>query len=287
MSAKNPINKAASIRQKLLNHAKANGQNFQRTIDVYAMECILDRLAHSEYSDRFLLKGALLFAVWQGLGKRPTRDIDLMGRGANDITTIVQIFKKIVSVDIKNDCMVFDSDRIEGLRIKEDDEYEGIRILIGGSLCGATFKVQVDIGFGDAVTPPAKYSAFPRMLDMPSFSMLMYPPETVFAEKLDAIISRGMLNSRMKDYYDLILLISDKLVYAESARLAVVNTFARRKTVLPVLCPIGLSKEFAQEATKIAQWKGFLKKSGLIAGELSEVISSIRTFVAKMLEVQW
>lgn len=287
VSAKNPINKAASIRQKLLNHAKANGQDFQRTIDAYAMECILDRLAHSAYADRFLLKGALLFAVWQGSGKRPTRDIDLMGRGANDITTIVQIFKKIVSVDIKDDCVIFDPERVEGLRIKEDDEYEGIRILIDGSLCGATFKVQIDIGFGDAVTPPAINSAFPRMLDMQSFSMLMYPPETVFAEKLDAIVSRGMLNSRMKDYYDLTTLIGDKLVQVEPVRQAVINTFARRKTVLPVSCPIGLSEEFAQEATKIAQWKGFLKKSGLIADELSEVISSIRAFVVKILEVQW
>jgi hypothetical protein len=210
-----------------------------------------------------------------------------MGRGANDITTIIQIFKKIVSVEIIDDGVIFDPNNIEGLRIKEDDEYEGIRVLIGGSLSGATFKVQIDIGFGDAVTPPAIYSAFPRMLDMQSFSMLMYPPETVFAEKLDAIVSRGMLNSRMKDYYDLTVLINGKYVRAESVRQAVVNTFTRRKTVLPVSCPIGLSEEFAQEATKIAQWKGFLKKSGLIAGELSEVISSIRTFVAKMLEVQW
>jgi hypothetical protein len=143
VSAKNPINKAASIRQKLLNHAKANGQDFLRIIDAYAMECILDRLAHSAYADRFLLKGALLFAVWQGLGKRPTRDIDLMGRGANDISTMVQIFKKVVSVDIIDDGVVFDSNHVEGLRIKEDDEYEGIRILIDGSLCGATFKVQI------------------------------------------------------------------------------------------------------------------------------------------------
>lgn len=287
MSARNPINKAASIRQKLLNHAKANRQDFQRTIDTYAMECILDRLAHSEYADRFILKGAILFAVWQGLGKRPTRDIDLMGRGVNDITAIVQIFKKIVSVDIKDDCVVLDPEYVEGLRIKEDDEYEGIRILVDGSLCGATFKAQIDIGFGDAVTPPAAYSTFPRILDMQSFSMLMYPPETVFAEKLDAIVSRGMLNSRMKDYYDLTVLISEKLVQAASVRQAVTNTFARRKTVLPVSCPVGLSEEFAQEATKIAQWKGFLKKSGLVAGELSEAISSIRAFVVKMLEVQW
>jgi hypothetical protein len=287
VSARNPINKAASIRQKLLNHAKANRQDFQRTIDAYAMECILDRLAHSAYTDRFLLKGALLFAIWKGLGKRPTRDIDLMGRGTNEVDSVVRIFKEIISIDIKDDCVTFFPDRIEGLRIKEDDEYEGIRILVDGSLSGAIFKIQIDIGFGDAVTPPPVYAPFPRILDMHSFSLLMYPPETVFAEKLDAIVSRGMLNSRMKDYYDLTVLINEKLVQVEPVRQAVVNTFARRKTILPVLCPIGLSEEFAQEATKIAQWKGFLKKGGLIAGELSDVIVLIRAFVAKILEVQW
>jgi len=287
VSAKNPINKAASIRQKLLNHAKANGQDFQRIIDAYAIECILDRLSHSAYADRFLLKGALLFTVWKGLWKRPTRDIDLLGRGTNELDSIIRIFKEIVSIDIKDDCVVFYSERIEGLRIKEDDEYEGVRVLIDGVLSGATFKVQVDIGFGDAVTPPPKTALFPRMLAMNSFSLLMYPPETVFAEKLDAIVSRGMLNSRMKDYYDLIVLINDKLVHVESVRQAVTNTFARRQTAVPVSCPIGLSEEFAQEATKISQWKGFLKKSRLDAGNLPEIIGSIREFAEKVFEVQW
>jgi hypothetical protein len=287
VSSKNPINKAASIRQKLLNHAKANGQEFQRTIDAYAIECILDRLACSEYADRFLLKGALLFAVWKGLGKRPTRDLDLLGKGANDIDTMIQIFKKIVLIDNKVDCVIFEPERIEGMRIKEDDDYEGVRVLVSGSLCGARFKVQIDIGFGDAVTPSAVYSIFPRILDMRPFSMLMYPPETVFAEKLDAIVLRGMMNSRMKDYYDLSILIHENLVQVKSVRLAVINTFARRKTIMPQSCPIGLSDQFAQEATKIAQWKGFLKKSGLNAETLSDVIASIREFVAKVFEVQW
>lgn len=287
MSVKNPTNKAASIRQKLLNYAKANRQDFQRTIDGYAIECILDRVAHSAYADLFLLKGSLLFAVWKGLGKRPTRDIDLLGRGVNEIDSCVRIFKEIASIDIKDDYVNFYSDQIEGLRIKEDDEYEGIRILIGGALSGAIFKVQIDIGFGDAVTPAPVFAPFPRILDMQPFSLLMYPPETVFAEKLDAIISRGMLNSRMKDYYDLAVLISEKIVKVEFVRQAVIKTFERRKTLLPVSCPIGLSEEFSQDSTKIVQWKGFLKKNELDAGNLSDVIAEIRQFVAKTFNIQW
>ncbi len=286
MSKKNPTNKAMSIRQKLLNHSKANSQNFQKTIDLYAIECILDRLTQSKYADRFLLKGALLFSVWKGIGKRPTRDIDLMGKGNNELDSLVQIFKEIISIDNKDDCVVFFPDHIEGLRIKEDDEYEGVRILVDGSLCGATFKVQIDIGFDDSVTPSPAYSVFPRMLDMKPFSMLMYPPETVFAEKLEAIVSRGILNSRMKDYYDLYILIRDELVQIDLLKKAVTNTFKRRKTPLPSSCPIGLSDEFAKDETKLAQWKGFLKRSGLDAGELSDIVKSIRQVTEILFSIQ-
>jgi hypothetical protein len=287
MSVKNPTNKSASIRRKLLNHAKANGQDFQRTVDTYAMECILDRLAHSMYADRFLLKGALLFTVWKGLGKRPTRDIDLMGRGANDLDSIIRIFKDIASLDIKDDCVVFFPDQIEGFRIKEDDEYEGIRILIAGALNGATFKVQIDVGFGDSVTPSPVRASFPRILDMQSFSLLMYQPETVFAEKLEAIVSRGMPNSRMKDYFDLSVLIRDHMVQIELLRKSVANTFERRKTTFPGACPVGLSEKFGQDETKIAQWKGFIKKGGFNAGSLSDVMAMIREFVMKTFDVKW
>jgi len=287
VSAKNPTNKAASIRQKLLNYTKANGYDFQRTLDAYAIECILDRLAHSAYVERFLLKGALLFAVWKGLGNRPTRDIDLMGQGVNELDSIVRIFKEILSVDAKDDCIVFFPDHVEGFRIKEDDEYEGIRILVDGELSGATFKVQIDIGFGDAVTPAPVYAKFPRILDMRSFSLFMYQPETVFAEKLEAIVSRGMPNSRMKDYFDLSVLIRDHMIQSELVGQSVANTFKRRKVTLPASCPIGLSDKFAQDATKTAQWKGFLKKSSLDAGNLSDAIELIREFMKKTFGLQW
>jgi hypothetical protein len=225
--------------------------------------------------------------VWKGLGKRPTRDIDLLGRGTNELNTIVTIFKEIASVDIPADCVIFFPARIEGLRIKEEDEYEGIRILVDGELCGATFKVQIDIGFGDSVTPQPAHATFPRMLDMESFSLQMYPPETVFAEKLEAVVSRGMPNSRMKDYFDLSVLIQDRMMQVELVRQAVSNTFERRKIALPASCPIGLSDKFTQDPTKIAQWKGFLKKSGLDAGSLSDAILVIREFVKKTFDVQW
>ncbi|MBN1578694.1 MAG: nucleotidyl transferase AbiEii/AbiGii toxin family protein [Chitinispirillaceae bacterium] len=284
MSVKNPTNPAASIRQRLLNYAKSTRQDFQRIIDGYAIECILDRLAHSAYADRFLLKGALLFTVWSGAGKRPTRDIDLMGRGENEISAVVDIFKEIISVEIQDDCMVFFPDRVEGMKIKEDDEYEGVRVFIEGSICGAISNVQVDIGFGDAVTPGPVYVEFPRMIKMRPFSLFMYPRETVFAEKLDAILTRGMVNSRMKDYYDLFILIRDNSFNAESLRRAVLNTLNRRKTILPDSCPKGLSEEFAHNHEKVVQWKSFLNKSGLDAGELSEIITNIRELVEKVFD---
>ena len=282
MSAKKATNKAASIRQKLLNHAKIKGQDFQRTIDEYAIECILDRLTRSTYANRFLLKGALLFSVWKGLGTRPTRDIDLMGQGNNELDSVVRVFKDIISVDIDEDGVMFYPNQIEGLLIKEDDDYEGVRVLVPGALSGATFKVQIDIGFGDAVTPAPVMAVFPRILGMQAFSLLTYPPETVFAEKLDAIVIRGMLNSRMKDYYDLSILIRENMVQPDPVREAVRNTFERRKTPMPASWPIGLSLEFVQEPTKIAQWNGFLRKSGLDAGAFADIIALIQEFTVKV-----
>jgi hypothetical protein len=200
---------------------------------------------------------------------------------------MVRIFKEIVSLEIKDDCIVFFPDRIVGFRIKENDEYEGVRILVEGSLSGATFKIQIDIGFGDSVTPSPVYAAYPRILEMKPFSLLMYPPETVFAEKLEAIVTRGMPNSRMKDYYDLFIITRDKLIKVASVNQAILNTFERRKTPMPVSRPIGLSDEFANDATKITQWKAFLRKSGLDAGELSDTIAFIREFVEKVLALHW
>jgi hypothetical protein len=286
VSAKHPVNKAASIRQKLLNHAKAKGQDFQRTIDEYAAECLLDRLTRSPHADKFVLKGALLFAVWRGLGARPTRDVDFMGRGDSDIAAVVKVFRAIASIDIEDDGVVFFPDRTIGQRIKEDDEYEGVRIVVEGELSGATFRTQVDIGFGDAVTPAPVPASFPRLLGGPSFSLLTYPPETVFAEKLHAIVVRGLLNSRMKDYYDLWVLVRERMVRTGDVRLAIARTFERRRTPVPAGCPTGLTREFAQDAIKLAQWKSFVKKSGLDAGELTDVVTLIQGFVGKVY-VDW
>jgi len=287
VSTPKPGNSAQSIRQKLLSHAKATRQDFQRVIDSYAIEGILDRLSYSTYADRFLLKGALLFTIWKGLGQRPTRDIDLMGRGDNKTDSLVRIFKEIVSIEIKEDCLNFSMDTIEGSRIKEDDEYEGVRVIISGDIAGAKFKVQIDIGFGDAVTPPPVHATLPRILPMRTFSLLAYPPETVFSEKLEAIVSRGMLNSRMKDFYDLSILIKGNMVQPEIVRRAVQNTFKRRKATLPIDCPAGLSDEFSHDATKNIQWNSFLEKNGLDGGQLSDTVMLIRDFTKHVLLLDW
>jgi hypothetical protein len=287
VSVKNPTNVAASIRQRLLNKSKENNIDFQRILDAYAIECILDRLARSVHLERFFLKGALLFLVWNGLGKRPTRDIDLLGVGDNDIDDIIKCFREIVVIDIKEDGVIFNPLSITGNIIKKNDDYEGVHLVIEGSFDSIKLTVPIDIGFGDIITPLAEKKEFPRLLHMQTFSMLMYPRETVVAEKFEAIVSLGLPNSRMKDYYDLYILIHDENIHVESVCRAVLRTFKRRKTDLPQLCPIGLSETFFNDKTKIAQWRGFLKSNKLEANELCVVVPAIKEFIQNACQFKW
>lgn len=275
MSKENPVNRSASIRQKLLNFAKAEKIDFQRVLDSYAAECLLDRVSRSEFSDKFLLKGALLFHVWSGEFFRPTRDIDFLGYGDNSVETVTLLFKSIAEILVPEDGMIFDRESITGERIKEDDDYEGVRVLITAQLGSARTRVQIDIGFGDAVTPEPNQSLYPRILDQPKIPIRTYPPQTVIAEKFHAIVVRGMLNSRMKDYYDLSLLLLNKYEH-DTVSDAIRNTFSRRSTAVPDSCPVGLTDLFASDKDKCAQWNGFLKRTGITASLLHEAVTIIR-----------
>lgn len=287
MNHDNALHNPARIRRELLAYAKTCGQDFQRTIDSYAIECLLDRLAHSRYAARFVLKGALLYAVWKGPGKRSTRDVDLLGRSPYSPEAVLPVFKEVVSAQNDYDGVLFSPNQIEEHPIKEGDVYEGSRVFVPGALSGARFKVYVDIAFGDAVTPAPVSAEFPRILNMKPFSLLMYPPESVFAEKLEAIVSRGLINSRMKDYYDLSFLIRNRLMDTRFVKAAIEKTFQRRKTTLPRVCPPGLSREFAFDRTKNAQWKAFVERSLLQAEHLPEVVRTIHEYTQETIGLKW
>ena len=225
-------NVAASVRQRLLNRAKETNRPFDELLQYYAMERFLYRLSISKHCDKFVLKGALMFVVWEGPRSRATRDIDLAGRTKNSIENLVAIVKEVCGVDAEPDGMEFQPSNVIGERIKEDADYEGVRIRFIGHLGQARAAIQIDIGFGDMITPDPIDIDYPVLLDMPAPKLKGYPRETVVAEKFQAMVFLGMINTRMKDFHDIWLLAHQFDFDGKLLGAAVKETFAHRKTEL-------------------------------------------------------
>ena len=206
MNPANP-NVAASVRARLLNVAKAQGVDFNQVLVRFALERILYRLTQSQHADRFLLKGALLFTLWYDMPHRATRDADLLGFGASDLDSVAATFREIAAVAV-DDGIAFDPTSVTVDEIRKEAGYGGVRVIIAGELAKARCKTQIDVGFGDAVTPAPVDSIYPVLLDdLPAPKLRAYPTYTVIAEKLHAIALLGMTNSRLKDYFDLSVLL--------------------------------------------------------------------------------
>ena len=274
-----------SIRQRLQNLRDKTGEDYQLLLTTYALERLLYRLSQSEYADRFVLKGAMLFVALTGKPHRVTRDLDLLGYGNASAEHIAQVFRQISTTSVEPDGMVFDPEGITVQAIREDQVYESQRVRLMARLDTAEFPVTVDIGFGDVVTPEAKRLTFPGLLDFPEPQVFAYPPETVVAEKFQALVYLGMRNSRMKDFYDLYLMARtfsfEGLVLIEAVR----ATFARRETNLPKDRPVALREQFAEDSVKEAQWEAFLNRSGLSDApmKLSTVVETLSTFLIPLL----
>ena len=276
---------ARSVQVRLARHAKTIGVDPNLVLTRYAVERFLYRLSRSPYADRFVLKGALLLLVWLGETIRPTRDADLLGFGDLSDDTLMQIFVEVCKVEVEQDAMTYYSDSVRLAPIRAEDAYGGRRITLQAGLGLARLRVQVDIGIGDVVTPAPEWLEYPSLLDLPRPRLRAYPRETVIAEKLHAMVFLGLRNSRMKDYFDLRALAREGVLDARLLGEAIAATFQRRGTALPVGVPLGLSDEFARDATKQAQWKAFLGRNRLDAPALDEVIVEIRGFVAEPLHL--
>ena len=269
-------NRAASIRARLKQHTDTAKQDFNLTLTRYGLERLLYRLSVSEHAPNFLLKGALLFQLWYGQPHRPTRDADLLGFGPDDVPTLVGVFRDICSIAV-DDGIVFDPASVAGSPIRKDAGYGGVRIDLRAALDGARLTLQIDIGFGDAVTPAAQPVTYPTLLpDVPAPTLRAYPKATVVAEKLHAVTVLGMANTRMKDFFDLWVLLHDATLDDAELQRAVEATFTRRQTAMPSAQPTGLSDAFANDVTKQMQWRAFLSKNKLEPMDLRVVISAIR-----------
>ena len=271
-------NRIASIRQRLLERARIRGEDFQLVLDRYAVERLLYRLSISPHRDQFLLKGALLFALWFDQPHRPTRDADLLGFGSPDPERLAAIVAELCAIE-DEDGLRFDVGSMTVEPIREEAAYEGLRARLVAFLGGARCHVQWDVGFGDAVTPGPQDMDYPVMLDEYQPPRLrVYPRETVFAEKLEAIATLGIANSRMKDYFDLLALLREQAMAPATLADAIRATFQRRGTAPPEGVPFGLTDAFATDAQKQSQWAAFLRRNRLAAPALDAVVAELRAF---------
>ncbi|HUV12696.1 MAG TPA: nucleotidyl transferase AbiEii/AbiGii toxin family protein [Acidobacteriota bacterium] len=280
---KSPRNIPASIRQRLLNRAKDDRRPFNELLQYYAMERFLYRLSRSTHANRYVLKGALMLRVWRSPETRPTMDIDMLGRTSNEEADIVAQIRDILTVDVEADGLTFDPDSIQAERISEDADYGGIRIRFLGALDSARIRLQIDIGFGDVVYPEPAESELPTMLDSPAPRLLCYSRESSIAEKLEAMVKLGMLNSRMKDFFDIWLL--SRHFDFEGTRLAeaVRLTFERRHATLPA--EIEAFSEPFIEAKQI-QWAAFWKRlqPAHVSPSFREVAHAVDGFLSPIVE---
>jgi hypothetical protein len=277
-------NMGASVRQRLLNYAKANGRPFAEVLQYYAMERFLYRLSVSPHVETFTLKGALLLTAWQAPISRPTMDIDLLGRTDNAVQVIVALMREISQAAVTDDGIVFDPASFAGDVIREDADYAGVRTTFVGRVDSARVHMQIDIGFGDVMTPGPETLTYPTILDFPAPTLSGYSRETVVAEKLQALVQLRMLNTRMKDYFDLWLLTRQPELNREVLAEAIKRTFANRGMEID-LAPIGLSSAFGDDPAKRMQWSAFVKRSRLteVPTNLSEIVEELRQFFAPIL----
>ncbi len=284
MTKSPPTNIGASVRARLLRLARERGEDFQLLLLRYANERLLFRLASSGHAQQFVLKGAALFTLWTGKPHRATRDLDLLGFGDPGEARVRDVFAEVLALGVPDDGVRFDMESLLVGPIREDQVYGGVRVEVLARVTTAQVRLQVDVGFGDAITPDAQTVEFPALLDFPAPRLRAYPRETVVAEKLDAMVQLGMANSRMKDFYDVALLAKQFDFDGATLVRAIRATFERRTTPLPAEVPVALTPTFADDPTKKTQWSGFVRKAGARdAGTLGQTVADVRAFVEKPL----
>lgn len=286
MTRKKGKNTAESVRARLLALAHSKGEDYQRVLGRYAIERFLYRLGRSQYRDKFALKGATLFTLWTGQTHRPTKDLDLLGRGSSAIDEVERTIRAICEIQ-EHDGIVFDGKSVEGTKIKEDDEYDGVRIKFQADLAAARIPMQIDIGFGDAIYPEPELASFPVLLPMKAPVIRAYPREASIAEKFHAMVVLDIRNSRMKDFYDIWFMANTWRFDMASLRKAILASFERRGTPIPTAVPLALTEEFLDDPQKKQQWAAFVSRlnPGDKAPSLEEIGAILRKFILPCISV--
>lgn len=270
-----------SVHRRLLNKATETSRPFNELLQHFAIERFIYRLSRTGHADRFILKGALMFSTWRGLGSRPTMDIDLLGRIDNRLEVIEAAMKDACRVNFEADGISFDPETVVAARITEDALYEGVRVRLSGRLGNARIALQIDIGFGDVIVPGPSKIVYPALLDHPAPELTGYTMESTIAEKFQAMVKLGVLNSRMKDFYDIWVLSRRFDFEGELLATAIARTFEKRNTPITLEAEI-FAPGFGQQENKKTQWRAFLSKSRLADAPdaFDEIVTGIRQFLA-------
>jgi len=287
---------AASVRQRLRDLARTRHEDFDYVLRQYVMQRLLYRLGCSDYAGQFLLKGALLFWVWNEDFHRPTRDIDLLSFGDNDVTHLVEVFRQVTRQD-EEDGLMFDAGSLSGIEIKEDADYPGARLTGYAYLAKARIPFQIDIGYDDAVVPEPEEAQIPSFLDFPSPQLRIYPVYGVISEKFQAMVMLGIANSRMKDFYDVRVIASSMALDGDLLSQAVKATFEKRRTLIDKAPLYVFSDAFKQDPGKLAQWLAFLNKNNLdtnktfaeVVAEVQELLEPVYRSIAenRLFQLKW
>ncbi len=282
---KNIKNLEASIRAKLQNKARETNRPFSEILQYYGMERFIYRFSLSQYSDKFILKGALMFAAWQIPERRTTLDIDFLAYYDNQTTAIEKVVKDICKIKVKPDGLVFDSSTVKGEKIKEDADYEGVRVKLIGFLERSRIPMQIDIAFDDIVYPGIITVDYPVILDLPAPHLKGYPAESVVSEKFEAMVTLGVLNSRMKDFYDIWLMMHSFNFYGAHLSEALRKTFKHRNTSFPAGKQLFPEEIYDTKSDRQTHGDTALKKEGItyVPDKLSKIAKEIEKFISEPL----
>jgi len=270
----------ASVHQRLLNKARESSSPFNEILQRFAIERFIYRLSKSPHADEFILKGALMLSVWSGPASRPTMDMDFLGRISNSLEAIVIAIRDVCGMNVEADGMSYDADTVAATRITEDAEYEGVRARVRGGLGNARVSLQMDIGFGDVIVPAPRKVVYPGLLDFPVSELNGYTMESTIAEKFQAMVKLGILNSRMKDFYDIWMLSRAFDFRGEILAEAVEKTFENRNTPITVT-PTVFDPWFAKAGDKKVQWQGFARKAKLAGAPetFEDAVAAVKVFL--------
>lgn len=285
MTESNLRNVAASVHQRLLNKSKESARPFNELFQYYAIERFLYRLSRSSYAEKFILKGSLMLMVWKVPDFRSTMDIDMLGKVKNSPDAVIAVVRDVCLQEVEPDGIVFDPQSVRGQVITEEADYEGVRVYFRGSLDNARITIQLDVGFGDVVIPPPKLMTYPTIFGLPAPKIRGYSKESMIAEKFEAMVRRGIVNSRMKDFCDIRLLSRSFDFDGKIISDAIVKTFTTRHTAIPH-DPVAFTEAFSHDKTKQSQWRAFIRKNRMIGNQdnFEQAVAAVSFFLRPVLE---